>query len=102
MSTLKVTNLANPTSASTNIALDTNGNVGIGTPTFGTSAATVLAISTGTAPSTGPADTIQIFSTDLSAGNTILSLRTEGTPVNANTTAAATHRIAVRINGTVY
>lgn len=82
--------------------LHNNGNVGIGTSTFGTSAATVLAIATGTAPTTGPADTIQIFSTDLSAGNTILSLRTEGTPVNANTTAAATHRIAVRINGTVY
>ena len=82
--------------------ITSGGNVGIGTSTFGTSAATVLAIATGTAPSTGPADTIQIFSTDLSAGNTILSLRTEGTPVNANTTAATTHRIAVRINGTVY
>ena len=86
----------------TRFTINSSGNVGIGTTTFGTSAATVLAIATGTAPSTGPADTIQIFSTDLSAGNTILSLRTEGTPVNANTTAAATHRIAVRINGTVY
>lgn len=82
--------------------IDTSGNVGIGTTSFGTSAAKVLAIATGTAPSTGPADTIQIFSTDLSAGNTIFSLRTEGTPVNANTTAAATHRIAIRVNGTVY
>jgi hypothetical protein len=32
----------------------------------------------------------------------MLSLYTEGTPVNANTTAAATHRIAIRVNGTVY
>ena len=78
------------------------GNVCIGTTAAGTSAEEVLAIGTGVAPTTGPADTIQIYSTDLSAGNTILSLYTEGTPVNANTTAAATHRIAVRINGTVY
>jgi len=78
------------------------GNVGVGTTSFGTSAQEVLAIGTGVAPTTGPADTIQIYSTDLSAGNTMLSIYTEGTSVNANTTAAATHRIAVRINGTVY
>lgn len=78
------------------------GNLGLGTSTFGTSAATVFSIANGTAPTTGPADTIQIYSTDLSAGNTMLSLYTEGTVVNANTTAAATHRIAIRINGTVY
>ena len=78
------------------------GNVGIGATLFGTSASLALGLKTGTAPSTGPADTIQIYSTDLSAGNTILSLFTEGTPVNANTTADATHRIAIRVNGTVY
>ena len=78
------------------------GNVGIGTGTFGTSASKVLALGNATAPTTGPADTIQIYSTDLSAGNTMLSLYTEGTPVNANTTAAATHRIAISVNGTVY
>lgn len=78
------------------------GNVGIGTTSFGTSASKVLALGNATAPTTGPADTIQIYSTDLSAGNTMLSLYTEGTPVNANTTAAATHRIAIRVNGTVY
>jgi hypothetical protein len=79
-----------------------SGNVCIGTTTFGTSAEEVLSIGTGVAPTTGAADTIQIYSTDLSAGNTMLSIYTEGTSVNANTTAAATHRIAVRINGTVY
>lgn len=78
------------------------GNLGLGTSTFGTSAATAFAIATGTAPTTGPADTIQIYSTDLSAGNTMLSLYTEGTVVNANVVAAATHRIAIRVNGTVY
>nr|QMP82964.1 MAG: hypothetical protein [Caudoviricetes sp.] len=84
------------------LTLDSSGNLGLGATTFGTSATKTLALSTGTAPSTGPADTIQLYSTDLSAGNTMLSLYTEGTCVNANTTAAATHRIAVRINGTVY
>lgn len=90
------------TNATEKLRIDTNGNVGIGTSTFGTSAVRSLAIGTGTAPTTGPADTIQIYSTDLSAGNTMLSLFTEGTVVNANTTAAATHRIAIRVNGTVY
>lgn len=84
------------------IRVSADGNVGIGTSTFGTSAVSALAIATGTAPTTGPANTIQIYSTDLSAGNTMLSLFTEGTVVNANTTAAATHRIAIRVNGTVY
>jgi hypothetical protein len=84
------------------LRITSGGNLGLGTSTFGTSAATVLAIATGTAPTTGPADTIQIYSTDLTAGNTMLSLYTEGTIVNANTTAAATHRIAIRVNGTVY
>jgi hypothetical protein len=82
--------------------IDSSGNVGIGTSTFGTSAVRSFAIATGTAPTTGPADTIQIYSTDLSAGNTMLSLYTEGTVVNSNVTAAATHRIAIRVNGTVY
>jgi hypothetical protein len=90
------------TNATEKLRIDTNGNVGIGTSTFGTSAVRSLAIGTGTAPTTGPADTIQIYSTDLTAGNTMLSLFTEGTVVNANTTVAATHRIAIRVNGTVY
>lgn len=94
--------LAWSTGGSERLRLTSAGNLGLGTSTFGTSAATTFAIATGTAPTTGPADTIQIYSTDLSAGNTMLSLYTEGTVVNANTTAAATHRIAIRVNGTVY
>jgi hypothetical protein len=90
------------TAGSERLRITSTGNLGLGTSTFGTSAATVLAIATGTAPTTGPADTIQIYSTDLSAGNTMLSLYTEGTIVNTNTTAATTHRIAIRVNGTVY
>ena len=85
------------------LRIDGSGNVGIATSSFGTSATNVLAIKTGTAPSTGVADTIQIFSTDLSAGNTIFSLRTEGTgAVGASTTNTVTNKIAIRVNGTVY
>lgn len=94
--------IALSTGGSERLRIASSGNIGLGTSTFGTSAAKVFSIATGTAPTTGPADTIQIYSTDLSAGNTMLSLYTEGTIVNANTTAAATHRIAIRVNGTVY
>ena len=94
--------LAWSTGGSERLRITSTGNLGLGTSTFGTSAATAFAIATGTAPTTGPADTIQIYSTDLSAGNTMLSLYTEGTVVNANVVAAATHRIAIRVNGTVY
>lgn len=94
--------LAWSTGGSERMRITSDGNLGLGTSTFGTSAATVFSIATGTAPTTGPADTIQIYSTDLSAGNTMLSLYTEGTVVNANVVAATTHRIAIRVNGTVY
>ena len=94
--------LAASTGGSERLRITSGGNLGLGTSTFGTSAAVTLAIATGTAPTTGPADTIQIYSTDLSAGNTMLSLYTEGTVVNTNTVAATTHRIAIRVNGTVY
>lgn len=94
--------IAASTGGTESIRITSTGNLGLGTFTFGTSAAKTFAIATGTAPTTGPADTIQIYSTDLSAGNTMLSLYTEGTVVNVNATAAATHRIAIRVNGTVY
>ena len=78
-----------------------NGNVGIGSNVFGTSATNTICIATGTAPTTGPADTIQLYSTDLSAGNTIPSFYTEGTNVGTGT-PTANRTIAVRFNGTVY
>jgi len=55
------------------------GNVGIGTTTFGTSAAKVLAIGSGTAPTTSPANAVQLWSADLAggAGTAALHLRTE-------------------------
>lgn len=61
------------------VSSTTGGNVGIGQTTWGTSAAKVLGISSGTAPTTSPADAIQMWSADtggvaLKAG---LHLRTE-------------------------
>jgi len=84
--------------------LDASGNLGIGTSTFGTSAAGVLSLGTGTAPTTGPADTVQLFSVDRSAGNTIPAVRCEGSGVtNAGiTNTTVTTKIAMQVNGTIY
>lgn len=77
------------------------GNVGIGTATFGTSAAGVLALFNGTVPSTSPADTVQLFSADISAGNASLAIRTE-TAVAADVATPSTNSLSVTINGTIY
>jgi len=84
--------------------LDTSGNLGLNTATFGTSAAGVLSLGTGTAPTTGPADTVQLFSVDRTAGNTIPAVRCEGSGVtNAGiTNTTVTHKIAMQVNGTIY
>lgn len=64
-------------------------SIGIGgVTTWGTSAANVLAIGNGTVPSTSPADMIQIFSVDLSAGNATLGLRTETAVVTESVVSA--------------
>jgi hypothetical protein len=80
------------------------GNLGLGTATFGTSAAKVFSIGSGTEPSTGPADTVQFFSVDRSAGNTIPGIYCEGTGVTdaAITNVTVTNKIAIKVNGTVY
>jgi hypothetical protein len=87
--------------ATQRMTLDGSGNLGLATSTFGTSATNTFAVFTGTAPTTGPADSVQFYSTDLSAGNTIPSFYTEGTNVGTGT-PAANRTIAVRFNGTVY
>lgn len=86
------------------MTLDASGNLGVGTSTFGTSAVKVLSIGTGTEPSTGPADTVQFFSVDRSAGNTIPGIRCEGTGVTdaGITNTTVTNKIAIKVNGTVY
>jgi hypothetical protein len=54
------------------------GNIGIGQTTFGTSATKTLAVSSGTAPSSSPADAFQMYSADITAGNAAAHFRTEG------------------------
>lgn len=84
-----------------NIALaPSGGNVGVKAITFGTSADGVLAIGNGTAPTTSPADMIQIYSVDLSAGNATLGLRTETAVATESVTSDRT--LSVVINGTTY
>jgi hypothetical protein len=92
------------TSATERVYIDSLGNVGLGTATFGTSAAKVFSIGNGTEPSTGVANTVQFFSVDRSAGNTIPAIYCEGTGVTdaAITNVTVTNKIAIKVNGTIY
>ena len=70
--------------------IDPNGNVGIGMTTFGTSAAIVVALGgPATAPTTSPADVVQLWSADINAeaGKASLMLRSE---ITANGNGAVT------------
>jgi hypothetical protein len=83
------------------MTLNGSNNLGLATSTFGTSATNTFSVASGTAPTTGVADTVQFYSSDLSAGNTIPSYYTEGTNVGTGT-PTADRTIAVRFNGTIY
>ena len=79
------------------------GNVGIGTGTFGTNAATVLGIANGTVPSTSPANMIQVYSKDSSDGatNATLAVRTEQA-VEIIGTFTASHKLKIWLNEVEY
>jgi hypothetical protein len=54
------------------------GNIGIATKVFGSNSTNGIAILTGaTSPSSSPADTLQLYSADIVAGNAALHTRTE-------------------------
>lgn len=91
------------TSSANRVYVAVNGNVGINTSTFGTNAVGVFAIVNGTAPTTGPADSVQFYSSDNAAGHTIPSFFCEGTQVLATGQAdsVSSVRVKMRINGTV-
>ncbi len=57
------------TANTSRLIIDGSGNIGFNTTTFGTSAAKVLAIGNGTAPSTSPADSIQLYAEDVAASS---------------------------------
>ena len=92
------------TAAVNRLSIDSSGNVGIGVSTFGTSAAKVLSIGTGTEPTTGPAGSVQFFTSTRSASNTIPAIFTEGSGVTnaAITNTTVTNKIAIKVNGTIY
>ena len=54
-------NTGNPSSNTDRMVLDSSGNLGIGTATFGTSAVRVIGIANGTAPTTSPAGMGQLY-----------------------------------------
>lgn len=90
------------------VIIDGSQNLGIRTSTFGASAAGVLAIANGT-QGAALANAIQITSEDIAAGETTLSLRTEGTGTSTDGstflgtgTPTANRTINVKINGTLY
>lgn len=76
-----------------------NGNLGIGVTTWGTSAVKVFGIGNGTEPSTSPADMIQLYSVDESAGNATLGIRTEIAVVSEVVVSDRT--VKVKWNGTI-
>lgn len=53
-------------------------NIGVNISTWGTSATNTLAMLSGTAPTTSPADAFQLYSADITAGNAAPHFRTEG------------------------
>jgi hypothetical protein len=84
--------------------IDSIGNFLLGTTSSPTTGTQCFTIETGTAPTASPADTVTLYSSDRSAGNTIPSIYCEGSGVtNAGiTSTTVTHKIAVRVNGTIY
>jgi hypothetical protein len=86
------------------VRFDVSGNILLGTTVSPTTGTQCLTVETGTAPTATPADTVTIYSTDRTAGNTIPSIYCEGAGVTnaAITNVTVTNKIALRVNGTIY
>ncbi len=81
---------------------DSSYNVNVGTTVYPASATNTLSLFNGTAPSSGSADHTILYSSDLTGGNTIPSIYTEGAGIVGTGTPTQDRTVAVRINGTVY
>ena len=88
------------TGGSAALQIDGSNNLRIAGSAPGTDGTHVLVIPNGTVPSTSPADKIQIFSVDISAGNASLGLRTE-TAVQSAATVSDRY-LNIHVNGTTY
>ena len=77
-------------------------NANIGTTSFPNGATNTLAMFNGTPPNAGLTDHTIFYSSDLTPGNTIPSIYTEGTGIVGTGTPAVNRTIAVNINGQVY
>jgi len=64
------------TSSEERVRIDSSGNVGIGTTDFGTDASGVIGIANATAPTSSPADMVQLYAKD-DAGSSRLYVRNE-------------------------
>ena len=85
--------------------IDDNGNFLIGGAGFGTNAEKVISFANAAVEPAGSAtDAVQLYSVDLSAGNTIPAFYCEGSGVTGAgiTSTTVTHKIATKVNGTVY
>ena len=96
-------NLLDLGTATSMLRVDNVGNLFLGAATVGTSGTNVFATKIGTSPSTSPADTIQIFAKDSSAGsaNATIAIRTEQA-VEAGVAIASTDKLRVWVNGIEY
>ena len=75
-------------------------NLGLIATAFGASASGVFGIANGIEPTTSPADMLQIYCVDLSAGNATLGLRTETAVVTEAVVSDRT--LSIKVNGVVY
>lgn len=84
------------------LRITSTGNLLVGGTTDVTTGTKALNLYSGTDATAVAADSIAFQSKDVSAGNTTLSLWTEGTPVSVGAAVASTHKVAMYINGTLY
>jgi hypothetical protein len=81
---------------------DASKNISVGEQTFPSGATNTVSILNGTAPSSGTANHTILYSSDLSSGNTIPSVYTEGTGIVGTGTPTQNRTVAIRVNGSVY
>lgn len=91
-------------SRTTVLALNKDGNVGVGQTSFGTSAAGVWALGEGTRPTTSPADAVQLWVEDLfgsGAAGSLHGRNEQGNQWAIGAAGAANNNMTLQVNETV-